>query len=296
MSDARRSWALDDLTLTPALFEVTSAFGTVGLSTGITPTLGQAAQFVVILVMFAGRVGPVTFVTALALARAHRCVPLSRGATDHWLTRFFTRCWAAFVPQVEHRGEIVVIGLGRFGSALASTLVEMGHEVLGLDADEERVQQHAGVLTHVAQADTTDERTLRQLGVADAVTAVVAIGADVESSVLTTGALVDLGVPNIWAKALTDSHGRILQRVGAHHVVFPEAEMGSRVARLVTGALIEYFALDDDFVLIEMVVPKGLAGKRLGDTDIRANLQGHRRVHQAGGRDLHLRRERHRAR
>jgi trk system potassium uptake protein TrkA len=178
-----------------------------------------------------------------------------------------------FRPPVEHRGEIVVIGLGRFGSALASTLIEMGHEVLGLDSDEQRVQQHAGVLTHVAQADTTNERTLRQLGVADAVTAVVAIGADVESSVLTTGALVDLGVPNIWAKALTDSHGRILQRVGAHHVVFPEAEMGSRVARLVTGALIEYLALDDDFVLIEMVVPRRLAGKRLGETDLRSTYK-----------------------
>jgi trk system potassium uptake protein TrkA len=177
------------------------------------------------------------------------------------------------IPKVEHHGEIVVIGLGRFGSSLASTLVEMGHEVLGLDADEERVQQHAEFLTHVAQADTTSEKTLRQLGVGDAVTAVVAIGADVESSVLTTGALVDIGVPNIWAKALTDSHGRILQRVGAHHVVFPEAEMGSRVARLVTGALIEYFALDDDFVLIETQVPRNLAGKRLGDTDLRANYK-----------------------
>jgi trk system potassium uptake protein TrkA len=176
-------------------------------------------------------------------------------------------------PQVQHRGEIVVIGLGRFGSSLASTLIEMGHEVLGLDADADRVQQHAEFLTHVAQADTTSERTLRQLGVGDAVTAVVAIGADVEASVLTTGALVDIGVPNIWAKALTQSHGRILQRVGAHHVVFPEAEMGSRVARLVTGALIEYFALDDDFVLIETQVPRNLAGKKLGDTDLRAHYK-----------------------
>ena len=176
-------------------------------------------------------------------------------------------------PQVQHRGEIIVIGLGRFGSSLASTLVEMGHEVLGIDSDEEAVQMHAGLLTHVVQADTTNEHTLRQLGVGDAVTAVVAIGADVESSVLTTGALVDLGVPNIWAKALTQSHGRILQRVGAHHVVFPEAEMGSRVARLVTGALIEYFALDDDFVLIETRVPRTLAGKKLGDTDLRAHFK-----------------------
>ncbi len=176
-------------------------------------------------------------------------------------------------PQVEHRGEIVVIGLGRFGSALASTLIDMGHEVLGLDADEIRVQQHAELLTHVAQADTTNEKTLRQLGVADAVTAVVAIGADVEASVLTTGALVDIGVPNIWAKALTQPHGRILGRVGAHHVVYPEADMGSRVARLVTGALIEYFALDDDFVLVEMRVPRNLAGMKLGDTDLRATYK-----------------------
>lgn len=176
-------------------------------------------------------------------------------------------------PRVEHHGEIVVIGLGRFGSAMASTLIDMGHEVLGIDVDPVRVQQHAGLLTHVVEADTTDEATLRQLGVGDVVTAVVAIGADIEASVLTTGALVDLEVPNIWAKALTGQHGRILERVGAHHVVFPEAEMGSRVARLVTGALIEYFALDEDFVLVEMRVPQNLAGEQLGDTDIRARYK-----------------------
>jgi trk system potassium uptake protein TrkA len=176
-------------------------------------------------------------------------------------------------PHVEHKGEIVVIGLGRFGSTLATELVDMGHEVLGIDIDGERVQQFTGVLTHVVQADTTNEQALVQLGIADATTVVVAIGNDVEASVLTTSALVDLEVPNIWAKALTDPHGRILQRVGAHHVVFPEAEMGSRVARLVTGQIIEYFALDADFVLIEMVVPSNLAGRHLGDTDIRARYK-----------------------
>jgi trk system potassium uptake protein len=181
--------------------------------------------------------------------------------------------WEGLRSPIQHQGEIVVIGLGRFGSSMASTLIDMGHEVLGLDADEERVQQHADILTHVAQADTTNERTLRQLGVADAVTAVVAIGADVEASVLTTGALVDIGVPNIWAKALTQQHGRILERVGAHHVVFPEADMGSRVARLVTGALIEYFALDEDFVLVETKVPRNIAGMLLGDTRLRADYK-----------------------
>lgn len=172
-----------------------------------------------------------------------------------------------------HEGEIVVIGLGRFGSAMASTLIEMGHEVLGIDADAARVQEHSGLLTHVAQADTTNEETLRQLGVADAATAVVCIGTDIEASVLTTGALVDLEVPNIWAKALTEQHGRILQRVGAHQVVYPESEMGSRVARLVTGAIIEYFPLEDDFVLIETVVPKNIAGQRLGDTNLRSKYR-----------------------
>ena len=176
-------------------------------------------------------------------------------------------------PVVEHQGEIVVIGLGRFGSALASTLVEMGHEVLGVDIDGERVQRFSAILTHVVQADTTDERALRQLGIADATTVVVGIGTDIEASVLTTSALVDLEVSNIWAKAITDPHGRILTRVGAHHVVFPEAEMGSRVARLVTGHLIEYFALDEDFILIEMVVPRNLAGKRLGETNVRADYR-----------------------
>lgn len=175
--------------------------------------------------------------------------------------------------RVEHRGEIVVIGLGRFGSSLAHTLTDMGYEVLGVDFSDEKVQEHAGTLTHVVQADTTSERALRQIGVADAVTVVVCIGTDVESSVLTTVALVDLGVQNIWAKAITEPHGRILQRVGAHHVVFPEAEMGHRVAHLVTGQLLEYIALDDDFVIAELIAPDELVGVPLGESNLRARYK-----------------------
>lgn len=167
-------------------------------------------------------------------------------------------------------GEILVIGLGRFGSSLAHTLVEMGYEVLGVDTDDTRVQEHAETLTHVATADTTTERALRQLGVADIRTAVVCIGNDVESSVLTTVALVDLGVPNIWAKAITKQHGTILERVGAHHVVFPESDMGNRVAHLVSGRMMEYFALDDSFVLVELTTPDWLTGVPLGQSNVRA--------------------------
>jgi trk system potassium uptake protein TrkA len=175
--------------------------------------------------------------------------------------------------RVEHQGEIIVIGLGRFGASLAQTLVDMDYEVLGVDAREEIVQEHAGTLTHVVQADTTSERALRQIGAADAVTAVVCIGTGIEASVLTVTALVDLGVKNIWAKAITESHGRILQRVGAHHVVFPEAEMGVRVAHLVTGHMLEFLALDDNFVIAELPAPPELIGVRLGESNLRATYK-----------------------
>jgi trk system potassium uptake protein TrkA len=172
-------------------------------------------------------------------------------------------------PRIEHRGEVIVIGLGRFGSSLSRALIGMGHEVLGLDTDGGRVAEHSDLLTHVAEVDTTNVKALRQLGVGDATTVVVCIGADIEASVLTTAALSDLEIPNIWAKAMTEAHGRILARVGAHNVVFPEAEMGARVAHLVTGGLLEYVALDDDFALVEMVTPPAIVGVPLGDSNLR---------------------------
>jgi trk system potassium uptake protein TrkA len=176
-------------------------------------------------------------------------------------------------PTVEHEGEFVIIGLGRFGSALATALIDMGHEVLGVDADPERVASHADLLTHVAEADTASEKALNQLGVSDAITVAVCIGSDLEASILTTAAVADLGVPNIWAKAVTTAHGRILTRVGAHNVVYPEVEMGNRVANLLTGAVLEYVQLDDDFVLVETVTPGALVGKPLGETNIRRDYK-----------------------
>lgn len=167
-------------------------------------------------------------------------------------------------------GEIAVIGLGRFGSSLASTLIDMGHDVLGIDHDERLVATHKDTLTHVVQADTTDERTLRELGLADVQTVVVCIGTDIESSVLTAVGLVDLGVAHLWAKAITEAHARILDRVGVHHVVRPEAQMGARVAHMLSGSVLEYLALDDDFVIAEMVVPPHLAGSTLLDAQLRA--------------------------
>jgi len=172
------------------------------------------------------------------------------------------------VPPVSD--QVLVIGLGRFGSAVAEELEHLGFEVLGVDGDARRVQQYADSLTHVLQADTTDIETLRQLGAADFSRAVVAIGSDIEASILTCAGLADLGVSDIWAKAVTASHGKILERIGADHVVFPEGEMGRRVAHVVGGRMLDWFQLDNDFALVETLAPKEILGRTLADVGIRA--------------------------
>lgn len=165
--------------------------------------------------------------------------------------------------------EFIVIGLGRFGGGLAETLVDMGHEVLGVDADPKLVQMFSGILTHVVEADSTDEQAMRQLGAGEFQTAVVAIGTDIEASILTTSVLVDLGVPRIVAKAVTQAHGRILERVGAQRVIFPERDMGIRVGHSLAGSILDYFQLDPGFALVETSAPKALVGKTLGEAEVR---------------------------
>jgi trk system potassium uptake protein TrkA len=168
----------------------------------------------------------------------------------------------------ERLGEVAVIGLGRFGATLAETLIELHYEVLGIDPDPRVVEEYSTLLTHLVEADATDAQALRQLGVADFSTAVVAIG-DIEASILTTANLNDLGVPSIWAKAITPSHGKILERVGAHHVVSPEREMGVRLAHAVTGRMIDFVQLDAGFALLESAAPAEFVGKTLAETQVR---------------------------
>jgi trk system potassium uptake protein TrkA len=165
---------------------------------------------------------------------------------------------------------VLVIGLGRFGTALAETLMDLGHQVLGVDSDADNVQRNADRLTHVVEADGTDDQVMRQLGAGEFGRAVVGIGTDLEASILTTSVLVDLQVPDIWAKAITVPHGRILERVGAHHVVFPEHDMGRRVAHLVSGRMIEFVQLDEGFALVEQKPPKQIVGRTLSESQVRA--------------------------
>ena len=171
--------------------------------------------------------------------------------------------------MADKKDAVVVIGLGRFGSALAIELVREGVEVMAIDSHRDIVQRMAGKLTHVVTADSTDMEALRELGVQEFRRAVVAIGSDMQSSILTTSLLVELGIPDIWAKALTEQHGRILERVGAHHVVFPEHEMGQRVAHTVQGKMLDYIEMDADFAMIKLVAPRSLIGVPLNQSPLR---------------------------
>lgn len=166
--------------------------------------------------------------------------------------------------------QIVVIGLGRFGSSLAAELVRRGSEVLALDSRPNEVQRHADELTHTAVADSTDPESLRQLGVHQFKRAVVAIGTELEASILTTSLLADFGIPHIWAKATSRQHGRILERVGAHHVVLPEHEMGERVAHLVNGRMLDYIELAEHYALIKTHAPAEAVGNTLGELKLRS--------------------------
>jgi len=163
-----------------------------------------------------------------------------------------------------------VIGLGRFGSAMARTLTELGQDVVGIDSDEERVQRHADVIRSAVQLDANDERALRAVGVQDVDVAVISIGENIEASLLAVMLVKDLGVRRIIAKAVTTLHGRILERIGVNRVIFPEREMAIRVAHsLVVPNVLDYIELSRDFSIIEIPAPRDFAGKSLKELALR---------------------------
>lgn len=163
-----------------------------------------------------------------------------------------------------------VIGLGRFGTSVARTLSRLGYEVLAIDTEEERVQQVADEVTHTYIADTTDENSLKALGIRNFDVVVVAIGEDIQANVLTTLLLKDLGVKYIVAKARNELHGKMLAKIGADRVVYPERDMGQRVAHnLVSTNVLDYIELSPDLSLIETSAPRCLVGKTLAESRLR---------------------------
>ena len=169
-----------------------------------------------------------------------------------------------------HNAPVLVIGLGRFGAATAEQLVRQGREVLAVERDPELVQKASGILTHVVQADATNIEALKQLGAEDFSAAVVGVGTSIESSVLITVNLVDLGIEHLWVKAITPAHGKILTRIGANHVIYPEADAGRRAAHLVGGRMLDFIEFDDGFAIVKMYPPKETQGFTLGEANVRA--------------------------
>ncbi len=173
------------------------------------------------------------------------------------------------VDKIAHDAPVLVIGLGRFGAATAGQLQRLDREVLAVDEDMGLVQKWSERVTHAVQADARSIDALRQIGAQDFSIAVVAVGSSIEASVLITANLVDLKIPQIWAKAISQSHGKILARIGANHVIYPEAEAGERVAHLVSGRMLDFIEFDDDFAIVKMYPPKPIRGIPLSESQVR---------------------------
>lgn len=168
---------------------------------------------------------------------------------------------------------VLVIGLGRFGAATAGQLDRQDREVLVVDTDMRLVQKWSDRVTHAVQADARSMEALRQIGAEEFQIAVVATGASIESSVLIAANLVDLGIPQIWAKAISQSHGKILERIGVNHVIYPEREAGERVAHLLSGSMLDFIQFDDNYVIAKMYPPRSIRELALKDSGVRSRYR-----------------------
>lgn len=169
--------------------------------------------------------------------------------------------------------QYAVIGLGRFGRAVCATLSQMGYEVLGTDIDEKRVAQALtdNLVAHAIQLDSTETAALKEAGILEFDTAIVAIGNYLQESIITTLNVKEGGVPHVVAKASSEVHGKLLKRVGADHVIFPEHEAGCALARSLTKpAILDRFDLDPENSIVEIIVPDEFDGKTIGDIKLRS--------------------------
>lgn len=173
--------------------------------------------------------------------------------------------------DAEMKKEFVVIGLGRFGGSIATELIELDADVMVIDISSTRVDEFADIATQAVAADTTDESVLKSLGIRNFEHVIVAIGADIQASILTTLILKDMGVPKITVKAQNDYHARVLEKIGADQVVHPERDMGIRIANnMVSNNILDYLDLSDEHSIAEIKVNEKLAGHTIIKLNIRA--------------------------
>jgi trk system potassium uptake protein TrkA len=165
--------------------------------------------------------------------------------------------------------DVLVIGLGRFGSAVALELTKLGHRVIAVERDSALAESFVNKFAKVVHADMSQAGAVDMIRSAEPRIAIVGIGSSVESSVLAAANLVDAEVPSIWAKALSPEHKRILDRIGVHHVISPETDAGRRVAHLVNGKLLDYIEFDDGFAIVKIKPPSETIGFTLEQSQIR---------------------------
>ncbi|OPY58598.1 MAG: Ktr system potassium uptake protein A [Pelotomaculum sp. PtaU1.Bin035] len=166
--------------------------------------------------------------------------------------------------------QFAVIGLGRFGRSVALTLAKMGYDVLAVDTNEEKVNGIMDSVTHAVQVDAMDEQALKALGIRNFDVVIVAIGQDIQSNILVTVMLKDMGVKRVVAKAVTELHGKVLERIGTDKVVFPERDMGVRVAHaLVSKNIVDQINLSPDYSIVELMAPEEFVGQTLEEADVR---------------------------
>jgi trk system potassium uptake protein TrkA len=166
--------------------------------------------------------------------------------------------------------DVIVIGMGRFGAAVALELTRLGHRVIAVERDNMLAESFVNKVAKVVHADMAQASALDMIRSAEPKIAVVGIGGSVESSVLAAANLVDAGVPSIWAKAVSPEHARILERIGVEHVISPEADSGQRVAHLVNGKMLDYIEFDDGYAIVKMAPPRECVGFTLGQSQIRS--------------------------
>lgn len=167
--------------------------------------------------------------------------------------------------------EFVVIGLGRFGGSIVRSLADQGMEVMAIDMDEDKVNEFSTTASHAVVADSTDESVLKSLGIRNFDHVIVAIGDNIQSSILTTIMLKEIGVKKITVKAQNDYHEKVLRKIGANQVVHPERDMGRRIAHnIVSNNVLDYLELSDEHSIVELVANEKLSGNSLIDLDIRA--------------------------
>jgi trk system potassium uptake protein TrkA len=170
--------------------------------------------------------------------------------------------------------DFAVIGIGRFGSSVVRTLYDMGHRVQAMDRDEEALRRVMDHCTNMMQIDSTDQEALRAVGITNFDVVVVAIGTGIQESILTTLILKQLGVKKVVSKAINELQGRVLEKVGADLVIYPEREMGERVARSIASAhVMDQLALSPDYLVEELRAGSKVEGRTLGELDLRRRYE-----------------------